>query len=205
MHGAWARGDTLRRVARHSTDDLLRELERTGQLVIPASRANLLITLALSLVVGAGLSVLAGWIVYGTLREPDASPALFLINLRVWAIVIGAAACLLVAPWVVARRWRRREVLVMTPSGLAEHHRGDAVPFATLCWHEIREVLFERAAGTYAPSPRLVTYRLAPEAARRRGITTPGLLVSVWTGYELSRRDLYRLLRAAHQRYRVLS
>lgn len=191
---------------RPTTEDLLRELAHTGRLVIPASRGALLLLLALALPVGAGLSVLAWWMVYGTLRQPDADVVLLLVlNLRLWAVVVGAVACLLLAPWAVVRRWRQREVLVVTPVGLAEHRRGDARPVATLGWHEIDEVLFQRRPAARPPSPRQVTYRFTPAAAQRRGITTPEGLVSVWTAYELPRRDLYRLLRAAHQRYRGVS
>ncbi len=184
------------------TDDLspaavVRRLDRGQQVVIPSSNRQVLFGLLVALVIGIGLLAFFIYVVTATI-EDGRSPWLIIINLRMWALVIGIVGCLVVAPIGLFVRMRRRESLVLSPVGVALARRDQVLPGTLLPWQDIEAIVFEKAARR---GPRAAGYSLAEEATRRRlgRGHHPRLLVR--SGFVLSHRRLFPVLRAAHARF----
>src|SRR5699024_8274091 len=70
--------------------------------------------------VGASLVVMLVFIIASS-ADQGVNWAVFAINLRIWAIIIGIIGCLVVAPVGVIVRLRRRESLVLSPTASPWH------------------------------------------------------------------------------------
>lgn len=176
---------------------VVRRLDRGQQVVIPTSNRSVVFTLLLACVVGIGLLVFFLFIVTATI-EDGRSPWVIILNLRMWAFVVGIVGCLVVAPIGVIIRMRRRESLVLSPAGVALARRGEVLPGALLPWHDIEAVVFEKAVRL---GPKVLGYLLTEEATRRirgRGLN-PRLFVR--SGFVLTHRRLFPVLKAAHARF----
>lgn len=126
------------------TDDLspaavMRRLDRGQQVVIPSSNRQVLFGLLVALVIGIGLLAFFIYVVTATIEE-GRSPWLIIINLRMWALVIGIVGCLVVAPIGVFVRLRRHESLVVSPTGVALARRDQVLPGTLLPWQDIEEI-----------------------------------------------------------------
>ena len=180
-----------------SPADVVRRLERGQQVVIPSSKRNVFTALAIAVPLGIGLLAFFVYIVTAALGD-GGSPWVIVANLRMWAIVAGIIGCLVVAPIGVFVRLRGHESLVVSPTGVASARRGEVLPGTLLPWHDIESVVFESAVS---PGPKVLAYMLTEEATRRligRG-RNPRVLVR--SGFVLSHRRLYPVLRAAHARF----
>ncbi|HJF76604.1 MAG TPA: hypothetical protein K8V63_07610 [Brevibacterium linens] len=184
------------------TDDLspaavVRRLGRGQQVVIPSSNRQVLFGLLVALVIGIGLLAIFIYVVTATIKD-GRSPWLIIINLRMWALVIGIVGCLVVAPIGLFVRMRRRESLVLSPVGVALARRGEVLPGTLLSWHNIEAIVFEEAARR---GPRVATYILTEEATRRRRGRRHNPRLLVRSGFVLSHRRLVPVLKAAHARF----
>ncbi|WP_166971122.1 hypothetical protein [Brevibacterium atlanticum] len=178
---------------------VMRRLERGQSVFIPSSTRHIVLTLFLALIIGFGLLVAFIWITAGTISE-GRSWWLIIANLRMWAFVVGIIGCLVVAPIGVVLRLRRREALVLSPAGVALARHGRVLPGTLLPWHDISEVVFERAVSR---GPKVLAYILTEEATRRlrgRGLN-PRIVVR--SGFVLNHRRLHPILVAAHARFTV--
>ena len=184
------------------TDDLspaavVRRLDRGQQVVIPSSNRQVLFGLLVALVIGIGLLAFFIYAVTATI-EDGRSPWLIIINLRMWALVIGIVGCLVVAPIGLFARMRRRESLVLSPVGVALARRDQVLPGTLLPWQYIEAIVCETAARR---GPTAAAYIRTEEAPRRRlgRGHHPRLLVR--NGFVLSPRRLFPVLKAAHARF----
>jgi hypothetical protein len=110
-------------------------------------------------------------------------------------LIIG---CLILAPIGVLVRLRRRVSLVISPDGISLARRGRILPEHLLAWHDVEEVVYERATTR---GPKALACLLTEEATRRlrgRGLN-PRLLIR--GGFVLSPRRLHPVLAAAHARF----
>ncbi|WP_434594900.1 hypothetical protein [Brevibacterium sp. 1718] len=184
------------------TDDfsptaVVRRLESGQQVVIPSSKRNVFTALTIVVPLGIGLLAFLVYIVTATLGD-GGSPWVIVANLRMWAIVAGIVGCLVVAPIGVFVRMSRRESLVVSPTGVALARRGEVLPGTLLPWHDIEVIVFEKAARR---GPRVATYILTQEATRRRRGRRHNPRLLVRSGFVLSHRRLFPVLRAAHARF----
>lgn len=175
----------------------MRRLGRGQQVVIPSSNRQVLFGLLVALVIGIGLLAFFIYVVTATI-EDGRSPWLIIINLRMWALVIGIVGCLVVAPIGRFVRMRRREALVLSPVGVALARRDQVLPGTLLPWQDIEAIVFEKAARR---GLKAAAYILTEEATRRRlgRGHHPRLLVR--NGFVLSPRRLFPVLKAAHARF----
>jgi len=173
-------------------------LESGRDVTVGPSNRTIVLSLVVSFSVGAFLVVVLA-IIIASSAEQGVHWAMFAINLRIWAIVIGIIGCLVVAPVGVIVRLRRRESIVLSPSGIALARRGELDPISLLPWTDIERIEFERRG---AMTPRLLSYLLTEDAARRLGRSpiAPRLL-AVRSGFKLNHRQLYPILVAAHGRF----
>ncbi|WP_210605190.1 hypothetical protein [Brevibacterium oceani] len=147
---------------------VLRRLERGQSVIIPSSTRHIVLTLILALVIGVGLLIAFVWIVAATISE-GRSWWLVIANLRMWVFVVGIIGCLVVAPIGVVLRLRRREALVVSPAGVALARRGRVVPGTLLPWHDMKAIVYERAASRGPKVLGLHPHRGGdPAAARAR-------------------------------------
>lgn len=176
---------------------VLLRLDRGQQVAIPSSTRHILLTLVIAVIVGLGLLAAFVWIVAATISD-GRSWWLIIANLRMWAFVVGIIGCLIVAPIGVVMRLRRRESLVLSPAGVALARHGAILPGTLLPWHDIDTVVFEQAVRR---GPKVLAYILTEEATRRlrgRGLNPRQVVRS---GFVLSHRRLYPVLKAAHDRF----
>ncbi|UVI37491.1 hypothetical protein [Brevibacterium spongiae] len=176
---------------------VVRRLDRGQQVTIPSSTRHIIFTLAVALIVGLGLLAAFVWIVTATISD-GRSWWLIIVNLRMWAFVIGIIGCLIVAPIGVVMRLRRRESLVLSPTGVALARNGRILPTTLLPWHDIDAVVFERAVSR---GPKVLAYILTEEATRRLRGRSLNPRQIVRNGFALSHRRLYPVLKAAHDRF----
>lgn len=184
------------------TDDLspaavVRRLDRGQQVVIPSSIRHSLLLMVPALVIGIALLAFFVLIVTAAI-EDGRSPWLIIINLRMWALVVGIVGCLVVAPIGLFVRMRRRESLVLSPAGVASARRDQVLPGTLLPWQDIQAIVLEKAVRR---GPKAAAYILTEEATRRRlgRGHHPRLLVR--NGFVLSPRRLFPVLKAAHARF----
>lgn len=184
------------------TDDLspaavVHRLDRGQHVVIPSSIRHSLLLLLPALVIGLGLLAFFVFVVTATIDD-GRNPWLIIINLRVWALVVGIVGCLVVAPIGLLVRMRRRESLVLSPIGVASARHGQVLTGTLLPWHDIEAIVFEKAARR---GPKVAAYVLTEEATRERlgRGHNPRLLVR--NGFVLSPRRLFPVLKAAHARF----
>lgn len=147
------------------TDDLspaavVRRLDRGQQVVIPSSNRQVLFGLLVALVIGIGLLAFFIYVVTATI-EDGRSPWLIIINLRMWALVVGIVGCLVVAPIGLFVRMRRRESLVLSPAGVASARRDQVLPGTLLPWQDIQAIVLEKAVRR---GPKVLAYILTEEA-----------------------------------------
>lgn len=181
-----------------STASVTSALESGRDVTVGSSNRAIVLTLVVSLGVGAFLVVALAFIIASS-ADRGVSWVMFAINLRIWAIIIGIIGCLVVAPTGVIVRLRRRESIVLSSSGIALARRGELAPNSLLPWTDIERIEFERRR---AMTPRVLSYLLTEDAARRLGrYRTAPRLLAVRSGFELNHRQLYPILVAAHGRF----
>ena len=154
------------------TDDLspaavVRRLDRGQQVVIPSSNRQVLFGLLVALVIGIGLLAFFIYVVTATI-EDGRSPWLIIINLRMWALVIGIVGCLVVAPIGLFARMRRRESLVLSPVGVALARRDQVLPGTLLPWQDIEAIVFEKAARRGPKAAAYILTERRPSTTRAR-------------------------------------
>lgn len=183
---------------RLSTASVMSALERGRYVTVDLSNRTIVLTLVVSLSVGAFIVVAFAFIIASN-ADQGVNFRMLAINLRIWAFFFGIIGCLVVAPVGVIVRLRRRESLVLSPSGIALARRGECVPNSLLPWTDIERIEFERRR---AMTPRILSYLLTEDAARRVGHSrTAPRLRTVRSGFELNHRQLHPIFVAAHDRF----
>lgn len=175
---------------------------------IPMSRAKAVGMLAMGLVIGLVLLGLLALMV----SETD-SPLSLLLNVRVWAILVGIVGCLVLVPVAMTVQLARREALVITREGVSET-RGDTL-LAVTAWQDITHVDTTMVrSGIHQVGTRFVIYTMTPPARERierhhaaHGGRPPWMsrgrpgAVLVRRGYVMTPTRLAELLEAARRRY----
>lgn len=181
---------------------VIHRLDHGGSLILPASKRFSTLILVLALVTGLFLLGLFILMVRGGIDE-GTSWALYVFNLRVWAIVAAILGCLVLAPIAVVIGRVRSPALVLTRDGIVETRRGVALPQTFLPWQEIDGFVY---AKPDVPKPwalpRTLRYVLTPAGALRCGLQDPNRReLQLRYGFALSHRRLFSLFAAAHARY----
>lgn len=181
-----------------STASAMSALESGSDVSVGSSKRTIALTLVVALSVGAFLVVALALIIASS-ADRGVDWVMLAVNLRIWAMIIGIVGCLIVAPVGVIVSLRRRESIVLSPSGIALGRRGELVPHTLLPWTDIERIEFERRR---AMTPRILSYLLTEDAARRLGRSrSASRMLAVRSGFELNHRQLYPILVAAHGRF----
>ncbi|WP_209325253.1 hypothetical protein [Brevibacterium renqingii] len=176
---------------------IMRQLDLGRPALIPTSARRIVRAAIVMFILGVGLLAVLVLLIDSTLSQGGSWIGLA-VNLRVWALVAGIIGCLILAPIGVLVRLRRRVSLVISPDGISLARRGRILPEHLLAWHDVEEVVYERATTR---GPKALVCLLTEEATRRlrgRGLN-PRLLIR--GGFVLSPRRLHPVLAAAHARF----
>ena len=184
-----------------SASSVMNALEDGRDVTIGSSTRTITLILLSALVIGIFLLAMLTLILSSS-AEQGTDWALIAFNFRVWACVLGIIGCFVFAPISAILRLRRRESIVLSPTGVALARRGELVPNSLLPWNDIEKIVFERPR---ALAPRVLSYVFTENAARRFGISRGmSRQRAIGGGFELSHRHLYPIFLAAHEKFSQL-
>lgn len=184
-------------------EEVICRLDAGRTVAIAVSRTKMMVGLIASILIGVFLAVFLVLMVTSSL-EQGTSWSTIAIHPVVLACLVGAPACLLLAPLAQIIRMRRLDNLVLTRAGIAQERRGLKLPGSFLPWSDIEDITFETLSrhGRLSVSPKYVTYHFSPEVIAQRGLRgmRPDIGI-LQLGYEIKPRLLFVSLSTVHSRY----